>query len=44
MFYVAAVYLAVLKSVGTFGLLCFEFSRLRAFEMQVSGRGPFNER
>ena len=32
MLYVAGVYLAVLKSIGTFGVLCFESSRLRSLE------------
>jgi uncharacterized membrane protein len=38
MFYVVGVYLAALKSVGTFGILCFEFSRLRTFEAERSER------
>jgi hypothetical protein len=42
MFYVAGVYLAVLKSVGTFGVLCFEFSRLRTLESSLSRATPNN--
>jgi hypothetical protein len=33
MFYVVGVYLAVLKSIGLFGLLCLELGRLRSFEI-----------
>lgn len=37
-FYVAGVYLALLKSVGIFGILCLEASRLRSFESAALAR------
>jgi hypothetical protein len=39
-YFVVGMYLSMLVGVGKFGLLCYELSRLTAFEQDASARNP----